>query len=91
MAHAVLRVLYASRNLTDLKVIPVETSGGLIHLEILDDNRVRVNMGVPQFEPRLIPLDTDQFSAINIHWISMGGLCRFQCVGYRKPAYCDPG
>ena len=48
------------QNLTDLKVIPVETSSGLIHLEILDDNRVRVNMGVPQFEPRLIPLDTDQ-------------------------------
>ena len=47
------------QKLTDLKVIPVETSGGLIQLEILDDNRVRVNMGVPQFEPRLIPLDTD--------------------------------
>jgi diaminopimelate epimerase len=54
------------QNLTDLKVIPVETSGGLIQLELLDDNRVRVNMGVPQFEPDLIPLDTcerqDQYS-----------------------------
>ncbi len=50
------------QKLTDLKVIPVETSGGLIQLEILDDNRVRVNMGVPQFEPRLIPLDTDEQS-----------------------------
>jgi len=48
------------QKLTDLKVIPVETSGGLIHLETLDDNRVRVNMGVPEFDPRLIPLDTDQ-------------------------------
>jgi len=47
------------QKLTDLKLIPVETSGGLIHLEVLDDNRVRVNMGIPQFEPRLIPLDTD--------------------------------
>jgi diaminopimelate epimerase len=47
------------QKLTDLKVIPVETSGGLIQLEILDANRVRVNMGAPQFEPRLIPLDTD--------------------------------
>ena len=48
------------QKLTDLKVIPVETSSGLIQLEILDDNRVRVNMGVAQFEPRRIPLDTDQ-------------------------------
>jgi diaminopimelate epimerase len=48
------------QNMTDLKVIPVETSGGLIQLETLDDNQVRVNMGVPQFEPGLIPLDTDQ-------------------------------
>ena len=48
------------QNLTDLQVIPVETSGGLIQLETLDNNQVRVNMGVPQFEPRLIPLDTDQ-------------------------------
>jgi len=48
------------KNLTDLKIIPVETGGGLIHLETLDDNRVRVNMGVPQFEPQLIPLDTDR-------------------------------
>ncbi len=50
------------QNLTDLKVIPVETSGGLIQLETLENNQVRVNMGVPQFEPRLIPLDTDQQS-----------------------------
>lgn len=49
-----------AQKMTDLKIIPVETSSGLIHLEILDDNQVRVNMGVPQFEPRLIPLDTDQ-------------------------------
>ncbi len=48
------------QNMTDLRVIPVETSGGLIYLETLEDNYVRVNMGVPQFEPRLIPLDTDQ-------------------------------
>jgi diaminopimelate epimerase len=47
------------QNLTDLDVIPVETSSGLIQLEILDDSRVRVNMGIPQFDPRAIPLDTD--------------------------------
>lgn len=54
------------QNLTDLDVIPVETSSGLIQLEMLDDSRVRVNMGIPQFEPRVIPLATetraDQYS-----------------------------
>jgi len=50
------------RKLTDARLISVETSGGLIQLELLDHNRVRVNMGVPQFEPRRIPLDTDQQS-----------------------------
>ena len=47
------------QKLTDLRLISVETSGGIIQLELLDDNRVRVNMGVPQFDPQLIPLDTD--------------------------------
>jgi len=50
------------RKLTDARLISVETSGGLIRLELLDHNRVRVNMGIPQFEPRRIPLDTDQQS-----------------------------
>jgi diaminopimelate epimerase len=47
------------QNLTNLDIIPVETSSGLIQLEMLDDTRVRVNIGVPQFEPRAIPLDID--------------------------------
>lgn len=50
------------QKMTNLDVIPVQTSGGLIHLETLENNQVRVNMGVPQFEPRLIPLDTDRQS-----------------------------
>jgi len=67
------------QNLTDLDVIPVETSSGLIQLEMLDDTRVRVNMGVPQFEPRAIPLDTetraDQYSLdINGHSIQFSAL-----------------
>ncbi len=50
------------QKLTDLRLISVETSGGIIQLELLDDNRVRVNMGVPQFDPQHIPLDTDRQS-----------------------------
>ena len=47
------------KNLTTLDVIPVETSCGLLQLEMLGESRVRVNMGIPQFEPGAIPLDTD--------------------------------
>jgi diaminopimelate epimerase len=36
----------------------VETSAGLLQLEIIDANRVRVNMGFPTFDPKQIPLNT---------------------------------
>lgn len=42
--------------LTDADVIAVETNAGLLELQVIDDSRVRVNMGVPQFDPELIPL-----------------------------------
>ncbi len=45
--------------LTDLDIIPVETNTGLLELRVVDDSRVTVNMGVPQFDPALIPLATD--------------------------------
>jgi len=67
------------QNLTDRDVITVETSGGLIQLEMLDDTRVRVNMGIPEFDPRRIPLDTemqaDQYSldinGLTIHFSAL--------------------
>lgn len=45
------------RGLTDLELIPVETNTGLITLQMIDDQRVKVNMGIPAFEPDDIPLD----------------------------------
>ncbi|NNE62876.1 MAG: diaminopimelate epimerase, partial [Gammaproteobacteria bacterium] len=45
--------------LTDEDVITVETNAGLLELQAVDESRVRVNMGVPQFDPALIPLATD--------------------------------
>ena len=46
------------RGLTQERRIPVETRGGRIELELLEDGRVRVDMGAPRFEPSAIPLDT---------------------------------
>ena len=45
------------RGLTDLELIPVETNTGLITLQMVDEQRVQVNMGIPAFEPGDIPLD----------------------------------
>lgn len=44
------------KGLTDLDIIPVETNTGLLELQMVDDTRVCVNMGVPQFDPADIPL-----------------------------------
>ena len=48
------------RGLTRSERIPVETRGGLIELQLLDDGRVRVDMGRPRFDPAQIPVDVPQ-------------------------------
>ena len=62
--------------------IRVITHSGLLVLSLLDDGQVRVNMGVPRFEPADIPFDTGMRAAcytldvdgetINIAALSMG-------------------
>ncbi|MEE8365907.1 MAG: diaminopimelate epimerase [Gammaproteobacteria bacterium] len=72
------------RNLTDLDLIPVETCNGLIVLEMIDTSRARVNMGVPQFEPQQIPLDTDHRSEIYTLTID-GQHIQFSALGIGNP------
>lgn len=43
------------KGLTQNKAIPVETATGSIWLYLEDDGQVRVNMGVPRFEPERLP------------------------------------
>lgn len=50
-------VFVRQRGLTTKKTIRVETLGGPLTLTLLDDNQVRVDMGVPRFEPSDIPFD----------------------------------
>ena len=47
------------QGMTELDVIPVETSSGLLQLEAIDATRYRVNMGIPCFEPDAIPLNVE--------------------------------
>ncbi|RMG29330.1 MAG: diaminopimelate epimerase [Gammaproteobacteria bacterium] len=51
------------QGLTDATRIPVETAAGLIRLELREDGRVSVDMGVPELEPARIPFQARQRAA----------------------------
>ncbi len=51
------------QGLTDADAIRVVTSAGHLVLKLLADGQVRVNMGVPRFEPAEIPFVADQRAA----------------------------
>ncbi|MDH5300767.1 MAG: diaminopimelate epimerase [Gammaproteobacteria bacterium] len=46
----------ANHGLTSKTEIPVETAGGDIVLRLQDDGQVTVDMGVPRFDPAVLPL-----------------------------------
>ena len=48
------------QKLTDKNPIAVETSSGVISLDVKSDGEVAVNMGAPVFEPASIPVDDSQ-------------------------------
>lgn len=45
------------RGLTKSSNIPVETAGGVIHLQLEANDTVTVDMGVPDFHPAALPFD----------------------------------
>lgn len=75
-------VFVRQRKLTGKRVIRAETAAGILVLHVLEDNRVRVNMGIPQLEPAEIPFTAAQRSTVytlpisgqvlNISAVSMG-------------------
>lgn len=48
------------KGLTHETLIPVETGAGLLELRVIDEQKVQVNMGIPEFDPAVIPLTTHQ-------------------------------
>jgi len=54
-ARCFARYVY-ERGMTTERTIPVNTAAGLITLRLLDNDEVTVNLGIPQFEPKDIPL-----------------------------------
>ena len=59
------------KGLTDNEVIAVQTTGGLMHLQVEKDLQVTVLMGVPQFEPSKVPFIAEQQH--NSYPIDLGG------------------
>lgn len=53
------------RKLTGKKVIKVETAGGLIELNVQDDEQVSVNMGVPRLSPEQVPFTGENKSVLS--------------------------
>ncbi len=47
------------QGLTESQNISVETASGLIHLKLETDERVSVDMGVPDFEPQALPFEAE--------------------------------
>ena len=63
------------KQLTNNNPIRVETRGGLMVLTLNDDNSVSVNMGVPNFEPELVPLlNETQAQSYQIEGYEVGAL-----------------
>jgi diaminopimelate epimerase len=71
-----------ARRLTSKRRISVETSAGVIHLKVISDNQVEVDMGEPVLEPGAIPFRAEQQAsryellvegqALSIGAVSMG-------------------
>jgi diaminopimelate epimerase len=58
------------KNLTDKRQISVETNSGIIYLSLQDQGNVTVNMGMPQFDPKDIPLLAEH--AADVYPIQVG-------------------
>ncbi len=63
------------KNLSYKNPLTVETNAGLLVLNINSDNTVKVDMGVPNFEPSKIPLNLNQISSeYNVEGHTVGSL-----------------
>ncbi|MEX1057710.1 MAG: diaminopimelate epimerase [Natronospirillum sp.] len=51
------------QGLTADTVIAVQTSGGRLTLEALDDGMFRVNMGIPRLQPADVPITVDRYAS----------------------------
>ena len=63
MVRDVLHCIFIKKNLSYKNPLTVETNAGLLVLNINSDDTVKVDMGMPNFEPSKIPLNLNQSSS----------------------------
>lgn len=73
------------RGLTDKDSIVVATTAGRLRLEMLADGRVRVEMGVPCFEPAAIPLQAPERAPAYELALAHGRTVRVQALSIGNP------
>lgn len=61
------------KGLTNKEVITVDTKSGRIVLQVMDDSQVRVDMGLPIFQPNLIPIISPQQKTLYNQIIKVNG------------------
>lgn len=77
-------VFVRQRKLTGKRTIRAETAAGTLVLHVLEDNRVRVDMGVPQLDPSAIPFTAAQRSTLYTLPIS-GQILQLSAVSMGNP------
>ena len=73
------------KQLTNKRDIAVETAGGDIRLKITDDQQVQVDMGLPEFEPTLVPVAAEQKMPLYRIESSNFGLLSFAALSMGNP------
>ena len=80
-----LAVFAREQGLTDSSDLKVATGAGLKLVQVLDDGRVRVDMGAPVFDPPHIPFAWDQRDALRAR-IDVGGTnVELACLSMGNP------
>ena len=80
-----LAIFAREEGMTDDRRIDVETRAGVKVVELLDDGRVRVDMGPPIFEPGRIPVKWDEPDALHAKVDVDGEMLEVACLSMGNP------
>lgn len=80
-----LAVFAREQGMTSSPTIEVETRAGIKLVELLEEGRVRVDMGPPIFEPSLIPVKWDEDDALHAKLDIDGEMVEAACLSMGNP------
>jgi diaminopimelate epimerase len=80
-----LAVFARDEGMTEASELKVATRAGLKMVDVLDDGRVRVDMGPPIFEPSMIPVRWDEPDALHAKLEWRDGVAEAACLSMGNP------